>query len=70
VIPGRVVSPDPNVQGEPIYIFFIDNRKYEYQYNPTSEARADVTYLEVDSRLRRDVADFLSWYESSEANQQ
>jgi len=69
VLPARVVSDDPNSQGEPIYIYFIDERKYVYQYNPTSEVRADVTFLEVDSRMRRDLADFLSWYETNRANE-
>ncbi|MCP4674062.1 MAG: hypothetical protein GY854_00780 [Deltaproteobacteria bacterium] len=50
---------------EPVYVFFIDDRKFTYHFNPTSEHRADVTFLEVDSRLRRDLADFLSWYETS-----
>ena len=65
VVPGRVVPEEAGVQGEPVYIYVVDDRKYVYHYNPTSEHRADVTYLEVDSRLRRDTADFLSWYEST-----
>jgi hypothetical protein len=69
VVPGRAVADDPNTKGEPIYVYFIDERKYVYHYNPTSEVRADVTYLEVDSRMRRDLADFLSWYETSRANE-
>ena len=67
--PAKVVAEDPNAQGEPIYVYFIDERKYVYHYNPTSEVRADVTYLEVDSRMRRDLADFLSWYETQRANE-
>jgi hypothetical protein len=69
VLPAKVVSEDPNAQGEPVYVYFIDERKYLYQYNPTSEVRADVTFLEVDSRMRRDLADFLSWYETQRANE-
>ncbi len=69
VLPAKAVSEDPGEQGEPVYIFIIDEKKYIYQYNPTSENRSDVTYLEVESRLRRDLADFLSWYESSRANE-
>jgi hypothetical protein len=75
VINGRVVpkaapgsQPAPGAtasRGEPIYVFFIDERNFVYQVNPTSEHRADVTFLEVDSRLRRDIADFLSWYETN-----
>lgn len=68
VLPGRLVSADPNKPSEPIYIYIIDAQKYIYQYNPTTEHRADVTFLEVDSRLRRDLADFLSWHESQLAN--
>lgn len=58
---------EPNAQGlrEAVYVFFIDDRKFVYHFNPTSERRADVTFLEVDSRLRRDIEDFLSWYESN-----
>jgi len=69
VLPAKVVAEDPAAQGEPIYIYFVDERKYVYHYNPTSEVRADVTFLEVDSRMRRDLADFLSWYESQRANE-
>jgi hypothetical protein len=75
VISARVVpKPAPGVQtapgtpgprGEPVYVFFIDDKNFVYQVNPTSEHRADVTFLEVDSRLRRDIADFLSWYETN-----
>lgn len=63
VINGRSLSST----GTPsrVYVFFIDDRKFVYHSNPTSEVRADVTFLEVDSRLRRDMADFLSWYENS-----
>ncbi len=61
--PGAAASsPGPS---EPVYLFFIDDRNFTYHFNPTSEHRADITFLEVDSRLRRDIADFLSWYESS-----
>jgi hypothetical protein len=52
-------------RGESVFIFFIDDRKFIYHFNPTSKQRADVTFLEIDSRLRRDLADFLSWYENS-----
>jgi len=69
VLPGRIPDADPSAQGEPIYIYFVDDRKYVYHYNPTSEVRADVTFLEVDSRMRRDLADFLSWYETQRANE-
>ena len=48
-----------------VFVLFIDDRNFVYHANPTSEVRADVTFLEVDSRLRRDVSDFLGWYEDS-----
>lgn len=70
VIPARAASEDPGEQGESLYVFVLDDRKYLYQYNPTSENRADVTFLEVDSRLRRDLADFLSWYETNQVEQE
>jgi hypothetical protein len=64
VVAGRLAlrEGEPPV---PLYVFFIDARKFVYHFNPTSEVRADVTFLEVDSRLRRDLADFLSWYEGT-----
>jgi len=65
VLPASAVPEDPAAQGEPVYVFFIDDGLYEYQYNPTSQNRADVTFGEVESRLRRDLADFLSWHENS-----
>ena len=64
VIVGRTVSDNGSIPSR-VYVFFIDDRKFVYHSNPTSEVRADVTFLEVDSRLRRDMADFLSWYENS-----
>ena len=69
VLPARIPSEDPNAQGDPVYVYFVDERKYVYHYNPTSEVRADVTFLEVDSRMRRDLADFLSWYETQRADE-
>ncbi len=48
-----------------VFVLFIDDRNFIYHANPTSEVRADVTFLEVDSRLRRDVSDFIGWYENS-----
>jgi hypothetical protein len=47
-----------------MYVFLLDEDKYVYQHNPTSDMRADVTYHEVESRLTRDLNDFISWYES------
>ena len=63
----HVINGRAPVNGAParVYVFFIDDRKFVYHSNPTSEVRADVTFLEVDSRLRRDMADFLSWYENN-----
>lgn len=64
VLQAQTVPAAADVPSEQIYVLFIDDRKFVYQYNPTSEQRADVTFMEVDSRLRRDLADFLSWYET------
>jgi hypothetical protein len=63
VLNGRAVSAD-NVPSR-VYVLFIDDRKFVYHSNPNSEVRADVTIQEVDSRLRRDIDDFLSWYVNS-----
>lgn len=65
VLPANVVSENTGVSAETVYVFLIDDRMFVYHHNPTSDLRADVTLLEVDSRLRRDLADFLSWYEST-----
>jgi hypothetical protein len=65
VLAATTVPKQAGQSPERVYVFLIDERKFVYQYNPTSELRADVTYLEVDSRLRRDLADFLSWYETT-----
>ncbi len=62
---SAVAATGGNPRGEPVYVFFIDDQKFTYHFNPTSDHRADVTFLEVDSRLRRDLADFLSWYETN-----
>jgi hypothetical protein len=64
VLQGQTVPSAPGLPAEPVYILFIDDRNFVYHFNPTSEQRADVTFMEVDSRLRRDLADFLSWYET------
>ncbi len=64
VLVGRTVSGTTGIPSK-VYVFFIDDRKFVYHSNPTSEVRADVTFLEVDSRLRRDMSDFLSWYENN-----
>jgi hypothetical protein len=63
VLRSHTLSADPQTPGELIYVFFIDNRNFVYHFNPTSEVRANVTFLDVDARLRRDLADFISWYE-------
>jgi hypothetical protein len=64
VVNGRTIATQDGVPSR-VFILFIDDRKFVYHSNPTSKVRADVTFLEVDSRLRRDVSDFLSWYEDS-----
>jgi hypothetical protein len=67
VIPGKLEPAQPGLQGDPIYVFVVDARKYVYHFNPTSDRRADVTLGEVEDRLRRDLADFLTWYEGTKA---
>jgi len=68
VIPARFEPSQPGLQGDPTYVFVIDDRKYVYHHNPTSDRRADVTLAEVEDRLRRDLIDFLTWYESTRAD--
>jgi hypothetical protein len=70
VLQSNTVPADPKATPpETIYIFFLDEKNYEYQYNPTSENRADITFTEVQSRLKRDVIDFFTWYETTYGNQ-
>jgi hypothetical protein len=70
VIPARLEPAQPGLSGDPVYVYIIDDRKYVYHYNPTSDRRADVTLGEVEDRLRRDLADFLTWYEGTKAQGQ
>jgi hypothetical protein len=65
VLSGTASSKGATGGSSQVYILFLDDRDFTYHANPTSETRADVTFLEVDSRLRRDLADFLSWYEET-----
>ena len=65
VLQANTVPSDPQQAPETLYIFFLDDKNYEYQYNPTSENRADITFTEVQTRLKRDVVDFLTWYETT-----
>jgi hypothetical protein len=70
VLPAHAIVTDQGsntIQSKSIYVFIMDENKYIYQYNPTSDHRADVTYHEVENRIRRDVKDFLSWHESTMA---
>lgn len=48
-----------------IFVLLVDEQNFLYHFNPTPDRRADVTIKEVDSRLRRDLQDFLSWYETT-----
>lgn len=63
VLAAQAVS-DSGTAPEKIYLLVLDSRRYVYQYNPTSESRADVTYAEVAERLQRDLTDFLSWWDT------
>lgn len=67
VVPAvTVVGDEEDAPAEHLYVFFLSETDYQYHFNPTSTVRADVTYSEVESRLRRDLNDFLSWHESKE----
>lgn len=64
VLPGVFESDGDGGRSTRVYILFLHDR--DFRYRPTvGSAEKDVTFLEVDSRLRRDLADFLSWYESA-----
>ena len=65
VLNGRVSASNADPSSR-VFVFFIHDGKFIYHANPTTKMRADVTFLEVDARLRRDIADFLSWYETSQ----
>lgn len=66
VVGARVVEATPDSSaGDAVYVFIMDRREYRYQPYPTSDDRAAVTLREVSSRIRRDLLDFLSWYEST-----
>ncbi len=63
VLVGVSQSNEDEGKSKRVYVLFINAR--DFSYFPTIDSREeDVTFLEVDSRLRRDLADFLSWYES------
>ncbi len=70
VIPATILPPpeqlqvDPATPAENAYIFILNEDNYPYHFNPTPETRSEVTYLEVENRLRRDLKDFLAWYEN------
>lgn len=67
VISGRSEAEGEGGRAETIFVLFLDTRELSYNANPSFDARADVTFLEVDSRMRRDLADFISWHEDSKA---
>jgi hypothetical protein len=66
VLQATTVPAEANGAAEPLYVFFLDDRSYVYQFNPTSENRADITLNEVQSRLKRDLIDFFTWYETTQ----
>jgi len=65
VLSASVTTAPTSKSPEQVFVFFIHAKDFLYHFNPTPDRRADVTVLEVDSRLRRDLQDFLSWYETS-----
>jgi len=66
VLQATTVPAEAGKTGDTLYVFFLDDRSYEYQFNPTSENRADITLAEVQSRLKRDIIDFLTWFETTQ----
>jgi hypothetical protein len=65
VIPATAIATDANAAASPsIYLMVIKDKDYMYHARPTPEMRAPVTFHEVENRLRRDITDFLSWYEN------
>jgi len=68
VLQANTVPSDPKQAGETLYVFFLDDRSYAYQFNPTSENRADITFTEVQTRVKRDLIDFFTWYETTHGN--
>jgi hypothetical protein len=67
VLPGTAVAKAAGQPNDPVFILFLDDRGFEYQYNPTSENRADITLEEVRTRLKRDLVDFFTWYDATQA---
>ena len=65
VVNGRFVGGNGEAPSQ-VFVLFIDDRNFVYHANPTPEVRADVTFLEVDSRLRRDISDFIEWYKDTQ----
>lgn len=66
VLQATTVPAEPTGTAEPLYVFFLDDKNYEYQFNPTSDNRADITLTEIQSRLERDLVDFFTWYETTQ----
>lgn len=66
VLPCSAAPSAPGQPPEQLFVLFIDDRGFEYQFNPTSENRADITLAEVTSRLRRDLSDFFTWYDATQ----
>jgi hypothetical protein len=66
VLPCTTTPAAAGQAREQLFVLFLDDRGFEYQFNPTSENRADVTLAEVRSRLRRDLVDFFTWYDATQ----
>jgi len=66
VLQAATVPADAAGSPETLYVFFLDDQSYKYQFNPTSDNRADITLTEVQSRLERDLVDFFTWYETTQ----
>ena len=68
MLPGIAVPKAAGQPKDPVFILFLDDRGFEYQYNPTSENRADITIEEVRTRLTRDLVDFFTWYDATQGD--
>ncbi len=55
---------DATNRKERVYILVCKDSSYLYQPNPMPGNRAPVTLPEVQIRLKRDVFDFIAWYET------
>jgi len=58
------IAPDAASRKDRVFILICKDHDYLYQPNPTPGNRAPVTLPEVQIRLKRDIFDFVAWYET------